>query len=65
VAYKIQFAGPNEKVTTETFERAVDALALASELLARLPTPLVYILDQEERELTLDDLEKLAKDESL
>ena len=64
MAYKIQFTDTNGKMVTEPFETATNALARASEIHASLPPPtLLHILDQEERDLTLEDLEKLAKKE--
>jgi len=63
MAYTVQFAGQNDDSGTHTFERAIDALALASELLARVQPPLVYIQDHEGRDISLDELGELAKKE--
>ena len=64
MAYRVQFTAPNGKIATEAFGTATDALARVSELQSAVTPPtLLYILDDEERELTQEELEELAKKE--
>ena len=65
MGFKLFYVGVDGKTHTERFPRATDALARLSELLAPpVNRPLVYVTNDEGRDVTEDELQSLALKEN-